>query len=89
MENLRISMKTSNQSLHAMYENRQNKSFDVPFYFLEVTVQSVNRYYGTVSLQKQQSIDNTPPKLLKVADKEVAEPIASPMNKFVNISLPK
>ena len=80
------------ESVFKMYENHQsvkciceNMSCDVPFYFSKVTVQNVESLLRESDSSKAAGYDNIPPKLLKVAAKELAQPIATLVNKSVTM----
>ena len=67
------------ESIFKMYENHQsvkciceNMSCNVPFYFSKVTVQNVKSLLRETDSSKAAGYGNIPPKLLKVAAKELA-----------------
>ena len=81
------------ESVFKMYENHQsvkciceNMSCDVPFYFSKVTVQNVESLLRESDSSKTAGYDNIPPELPKVAAKELAQPIATLVNKSVTMS---
>ena len=81
------------ESVFKMYENHEsvkciceNMSCDVPFYFSKVTVKNVESLLRESDSSKASGYDNIPPKLLKVAAKELAQPIATLVNKSVIMS---
>ena len=71
------------ESVFKMYENM---SCDMPFYFSKVTLQNVESLLRESDSSKAAGYDNIPPKLLKVAAKELAQPIATLVNKSVTMS---
>ena len=81
------------ESVFKMYENHEsvkciceNMSCDVPFYFSKVTVKNVESLLRESDSSKASGYDNIPPKLLKVAAKELAQHIATLVNKSVIMS---